>query len=340
MAVAGILLGLTLVGLSLIQTGWHYVVLFLIIGSIGLEGAGGNLYQSVPLSRWFIRKRGKAMSWSFIGATMGILIFSPTIEHMISTIGWRRTWLVLGLGFGAVIITLAFIVIRKDPQSMGMQPDGEVFVSNTTAGADDRSQKMPVEYSWSHTQAVRHISFWTLTVVMGLRMFSLATIGIFRVPFYIEQGLSPHLVAWAIAFEALISALTAPPTGWAADRFQPRIVTVVSLMIFILTFFVTMQVRSAWQLFFSAGLFGISAASFSVTQNVLWPSYFGALHIGSIRGIALPMTLVFSSVGGPLAGIIKDTTGTYISAWLIAVGSLIISVTLLVFTPKPEITPH
>lgn len=339
MAVAGLLISICIFGLSQIQMGWHFVALFFVIGSIGMEGAGGNLYQSVPLSRWFIRKRGQAMAWSFVGATIGIFVFSPTIERLIATVGWRNSWKILGVGFGVIIVIIALSIIRKDPESMGLLPDGETSDehNDSSQGGKVKSTDRYFEYSWTREQAVRHAAFWVLAIVFGLRMFSLSTITIFRVPFYIEQKLPPHLVAWAIAFEAVISALTAVPMGWAADRFQPRIITISSLLIFIVTFFVTLQVTSAWHLFFATGLFGICAASFSVAQNTLWPSYFGAWHIGSIRGFAMPLTTGFSALGGPLAGILKDATGDFKLAWWIAIAGLVVSVALLAFTPKPKI---
>ena len=60
--IAGSFMGLAMVGLYYVQTGWQLVALFFVKGLIGLEGAGGNLFQSVPVSRWFVRKRGRAMS--------------------------------------------------------------------------------------------------------------------------------------------------------------------------------------------------------------------------------------------------------------------------------------
>ena len=79
MALAGALMAGVMVGLSCVRTGWQLVLLFLIQGMIGMQGAGGNLFQSVPIARWFIRMRGKAMSITFLGTTAGIFVFSPLI---------------------------------------------------------------------------------------------------------------------------------------------------------------------------------------------------------------------------------------------------------------------
>ena len=124
MAVTGLLTGLVMMGLSNMQTGWHLVALYFILGAVGLEGAGGNLFQTIPLSRWFLRKRGQAMAITLVGTSLGIFLFSPLSQYFISTLGWRWAWRILG-GIGSLgMVMVALLVIRKDPQSMGLQPDG------------------------------------------------------------------------------------------------------------------------------------------------------------------------------------------------------------------------
>ena len=53
MLAAGLIMGGVLVGLSQVHHGWQIVVLFAFAGLTGLQGQGGNLYNSVTISRWF-----------------------------------------------------------------------------------------------------------------------------------------------------------------------------------------------------------------------------------------------------------------------------------------------
>jgi MFS family permease len=305
------------------------------MGMIGLEGAGGNLYQSVPLSRWFVRLRGKAMSLAFLGIPAGIFVFTPLIQFLINTTGWRSAWLILGGGSSAAIVIIALSVIRKEPESMGLRPDGDRLERGERGKVSLNPGPVTAEYSWTRSEAVRSFTFWSLVVITGLRMLSMSTVGIFRIPFYMDQGISPQIVAWAVSVEAVISAITAFPVGRAMDRFQPRFVAAASLSLFIIVLIVTMNVTRTWHVFAATILFGIMAASFMVIQNALWPDYFGGMHIGSIRGLAMPFTIVFSAIGAPLTGIIKDTTGTYTPAWFGSIGLLAISTALMLMTPKP-----
>ena len=335
MAISAVLMGMIMVGLSLLQHGWQLVFLIFMAGMIGLEGGGGNLYQSVPLSRWFIRKRGKAMSLAFLGTTAGIFIFTPLLQYTITYVNWRFAWQMIGGGSCLVILIIALAVVRKDPYSMGLKPDGDTKPKNEKAD-NDQNRNIIAEYSWTRSQALRSFSFWALSIAFGLRMLSMSTLIVFRIPFYIEAGISPQLVAWAVSVEAIVSALIAVPTGWAMDRFQPRYVVSASLMVFILAFIVTIHVRTTLDVFIATSLFGLSAASFMVSQNALWPNYFGGMHIGSIRGMAVPFTTLFGAIGAPVTGAIKDATGSYLSAWIASIIFLMAATVIMLLNRKPD----
>ncbi len=368
MAIAGALMALAMVGLSLIKADWQLVAIFLFIGVIGMQGGGGNLYQSVPLSRWFVRLRGRAMAITFVGIPVGIFIFSPLTQFLIDTISWRAAWFILGGGGSLVIVLVGLLIVRKDPESMGLRPDGDLYEgvpASDTAGepatltADKPAINPPegrrartacegsgevnrptppalAEYSWTRAQAVRSFAFWALAAVLGVNSLGWGALGMFRIPFYVERGVSPQLVAWALSAEAVMAAIIAFPTGWAMDRFQPRFIVAATQIMFIAVFLVTMNVTTAWHVFAATLMFGVMGASSAIAQNALWPAYFGGKHIGSIRGLSVPLILVFSGLGAPITGAIKDATGTYKPAWLVVMALLVGATALILITPKPD----
>jgi cyanate permease len=167
-------------------------------------------------------------------------------------------------------------------------------------------------------------------------MGAISTLGLFRIPYYIEQGVSAQAVAFALSFEAVVAAIAGLGTGWLVDRFPARFISAVSTIPMILAFVFTVGADSVWQVFFAAGMFGIAAQSFAISQGTLWPSYFGSENIGKIRGIALPLGLVLSAISAPATGAIKDSTGSFMIAWVIACFALSACTLLLLATPKPK----
>jgi MFS family permease len=83
---------------------------------------------------------------------------------------------------------------------------------------------------------------------------------------------------------------------------------------------------------------GIGMGSSLVAVMNLYPVYFGKTHYPKIFGYMRPFITIISSLGSPLAGRIRDITGSYTLAWEISVGVLIIGLVLLILA-KPPIHP-
>ena len=337
MAIAAIIMCMIMVALSLMQNGWQLVILIFLSGVIGLQGGGGNLYQSVPLSRWFVKKRGKAMAISFFGTTLGLFFFTPLLQATILYINWRFAWWFIGGGSCIIIFIISLAVIRRDPYSMGLYPDGIAPEEKIAGKEDDRNIKVEdIEFSWTRDQALRSFTFWGLVLILGFRMLATSTINVFRIPYYIESGFSPMLVSFAVSVEAIVSAVIALLTGWAMDRFPGRYVVSASLVALIFVFIVSIKVRTNFDVFLATSLYGVAASSFMVSTNTLWPNYFGSEYIGSIRGFVIPFATIFGSIGAPVTGRIKDMTGSYIHAWVASIIIVAVSIVLMLFLKKPE----
>jgi MFS family permease len=334
MAIAALILGSTVAGVAFIDAGWQMIVLFLIGGMTGLQGQGGNLYSTVPISRWFLRKRGQAFSIAFLGIPVGVFLLAPATQFLLDGVGWRQTWLILGV-FGTVsTLLIAVLVIRRQPEDMGLLPDGAEELPATTLQRRGRVE-VHREDSWTRDEATHSSTFWRLALVDGLRMGAISTLGLFRIPYYIEQGVSAQAVAFALSFEAVVAAVAGLGTGWLVDRFPARFISAVSTIPMILAFILTVGADNVPQVFIAAGMFGIAAQSFAISQGTLWPSYFGSENIGKIRGIAMPLGLVLSAISAPATGAVKDSTGSFMIAWVIACIGLGLCTLLLLATPKP-----
>ncbi len=341
LVVAALCAGLIVAGLSRVSAGWHLVGLFFLLGVTGLQGGGGDLYAGVSIAKWFVRERGRAMSIAFLGAPAGIFAFTPLTQFLISAYGWQTAFLVLGLCGGGLIMGIAIAAVRRQPEDLGQLPDGARQL-RTEPDAPRRTARREelVEHSWTRPEALRSGTFWRLAVGFGAMMFSLSSVAMFRVPHFVERGIDAQLIAFAISSEAVSSALVAFPVGLALDRFEPRHVAAVAFALLGSALLATMLATTTWQMFLAMILFGFGIASLVILQNSIWPIYFGAAHIGSIRGAALPLTLAFGMAGAPLAGAVKDATGSYLPIWWVALAGLVFAAALMFSTRRPEVRPR
>ncbi len=95
-AVAGLLAGVTVIGLSMADSLFAYYILFTISGFSGFGAPTGQLLSTVPVSKWFQANRGRALALAGVGLPLGTTIFIPIVAEVIEQVGWRTAWAMSG----------------------------------------------------------------------------------------------------------------------------------------------------------------------------------------------------------------------------------------------------
>ena len=82
------------------------------------------LIASATVQRWFVRLRGRATS---VLALNGIVLIQMPVfmTLLIDALGWRNSYVALAIALGA-LLGVALLLIRSEPASMGLLPDGGV----------------------------------------------------------------------------------------------------------------------------------------------------------------------------------------------------------------------
>jgi MFS family permease len=322
---------LAMAGLAMLTEGWQLVVLFGVMGVAGLSG-GASMLTSVPIAKWFIRGRGRAMAIATLGTPVGGVIFVPLTQVLIDSSGWRATWLILAAGCAGIMIPLALIFLRRQPEDMGLLPDGGTVSrgSSTTVAARDP------EVSWTRHDAIRTATFWRLVFVFSVVMLGQGTVGVHRIPSFMDRGIDPTLVAYATAVDAAAASLSLFALGFIADRFDVRYLGAAGFLFVAAGIYLTLQAEAAPMMFASTALFGLGIGGNLLLQNYIWAEYYGRRNLGAIRGVVQPITLVFGGIGPPLAGYVRDVTGTYDAVWWAGLGLILIGAVTLVTTPRPN----
>jgi MFS family permease len=325
--VVSIVAGVVVFSLSFVESRWHLVLLIGMLGLVGLQGAGGDLYGSVVVAKWFKQNRGRAMSIIFIGMPLGIFFFTPLTQYVIAEFGWQFAWQVFGVS-GACLMFLGSVLLRPAPS----EPDSPGIID----AASGASQQLQSSHQWTRGQAARTSAFWKISISFGILMFTISTVAMFRVPHFIDQGLAAEWVAVAFSTEAVISAMVAIPVGLLIDRYPIRYLTAIGYSFAIVMLLLTIYTDTKIELFIATASFGLGAASVIIMQNAIWPAYFGTENIGSVRGLAMPVTLIFATLGAPAAGWIRDTTGSFVPIWWFSICAMAISI-LLILSAKPPV---
>ena len=335
--VAALATGAAMIGLSKMTYAWHLVLLFSVMGLVGMNGPGA-LVTSVPVLKWFVRNRGKAISFVGLGIPVGALLFVPLTQILIDAVGWRTAWTILAtIGVG-VIVPLSAVFVRRQPEDMGLLPDGAYAPDRELDEAPPvaRSGAFFDEVSWTVHDAVRTSTLWRLVVVFCIVQLGTGTVALHRIAAFMDRGLDPTLISFATAFDAVCAGASTFVFGMLVGRIQARFLGAAGFSMLAVASVLTIYANNLPIMFISMAIFGLGIGGMMFLSNFIWADYFGREQVGSIRGLVNPINLVVGGLGAPAAGYVRDITGSYDPAWWAGIGLMTFAAILTILTPAPK----
>lgn len=313
-----LLMSAALYGLSLIQTLPQWLLLNGIVLTIG--GAMiGNLVINVSLGKWFVERRGWAVSLAAMGISLAGIVIQPAATYLVDNFGWRESWQILSLITLCLTLPMA-AVVRRRPEDHGLFPDGktrkELERGQGAAAHADFARSM------TRAQAMRTSEFYVLVVAFGLFQISITVMLLQTIPLMTDAGYSRMVAAGMVPLASLPAFFSKPFWGLLIDRFQPMLLTAAGAVITGLSvIFIVITIANGMDLLVYAGflIMGVGWGGMLPLQEVIWASFFGRRYLGSVRSMALPFSFGLSAVGPVLVALYYDIAGDYNLA-LIAMG--------------------
>ncbi len=331
-------------GLLVLARAQSATVLFGVLLALGASGwtapGGGALIATVPVSKWFVRLRGRATGIVQLGLGVGGALLLPLTQSLIGRFGWRSALITLAWLSAAVVPLI--VLLRRQPGDLGLLPDGgpprrRATLRHGAAGETQRSvPPADDDPRWTVAKAARTSAMWKLTAAFASLGFLLGAASVHRVPHWVELGFSAATVSYAFGIDATTATATALAAGFVVERLAVRFVGAISCTLFCVSLSL-MIVGQAWPplLFASVILFGAAIGFNMVVQGVIWAQYFGWRFVGTIRGVVLPITVLAGGLGAPIAGALRDVTGTYRTSWIIVLAMSAVSAVLLLSARPP-----
>ena len=285
----------------------------------------------VVVSKWFIRRRGRAMAFAVVGTRFGQMAMPLLAQISLSIVGWRSASVVLAVLVWTVTLIPILMFLKRQPEDMGLLPDG--MVSNES-GKDQFS-----ETTYSLKEAIRTPAFYFILIATSGLMFNIGGINFNLFPYLTDKGISEDSAISILTFWAGVSALGALGIGFVVEKFHIRIVMAVGFLVVTLGVFILMLTTNLYYAYSFALVHGLAFGALPMLIQLVWAEYFGRAHQGAIRGFVTPIQLVIQA-GGPLAGtFMYDIMGDYFYALILfALIYLISAISILMAKPllKPS----
>lgn len=301
LAATGAMAGVAFALVSAVSALWQLYLLVGLLGGVGMSSF--YLLTTTTVSHWFDERRGLALALVLVGFNLGYITGGPLAAWLITRLGWRAAYYVLGSGCG-VLITAAALTVRLPrraeraalhrPLSAGSGPapaGGTRGITLRESLADPRQWALNV--SW--------------LLLGGLAIM----ISVHAVPFARDQGVSLAGASLALTAYGAGSAGGRLLGGALSDRLGTRLTIGAAYVVEMLALVTLLWVPSRAALLGSLVAFGAGfAASDTMVAKVI-PEVFGMRAIGAIMGMLTLGWRCGAALGPALAGFLYDLTGSY-----------------------------
>jgi MFS family permease len=316
-------------GLSLTSTMAKVWQFYLYYGVLLAAGVAMTFVVPVlgTVRKWFIKKAGLALAFTTVGGSLGGILMAIIIPDMIASFGWRRSWLYLGLCLGISIVIIAGIIIRKNPESMGLLPDGTTRPGDSEMPAGNvMSLVSEGEEFWTVRNAVRTRSFWCFLI--GGAVGAIPGIGI-----------TGHVVNWgmdiakaaevsitsamgyikiAISLSALLTMVGAMIGGPLSDRFGRKIIICSGMVANAIIFLFVPKIHTMLWIVISTGFMGFFGGLIGPVWGAYLGDIFGRYSLATIFSLIVFCIGIVGGTGSVIFGWIHDISHSYSWAWILS----------------------
>ena len=300
------------------------IVLGIVLGS----SLGYNMPISVLIAKVFRERRSLAFGIFRMGPGIsGPMV--PLVGWMIGLWGWRTAAVISGCILLAIGFPLA-CVIRK---IYSQEEAGIASLESSEANSKD-SPHLSTDPQFTLKQALRHRSFWLLSVAMGMRHLVTEGVSVHFVILLVDRGWSTEAASTLLGISALIGAPARIGMGWLGDLLDKR--RLVMGLLLALSVSVLLMGYSAEALVFTTCMiiYSLAYGGLAALQEPIRADYFGTRAFATIQGMSRSVVTAGTFLGPIIAGFFYDVTKSYTIAFgVFALVSLM--ATLLMFFAKP-----
>jgi MFS family permease len=262
------------------------------------------------VGHWFVRRIDRAMAVYSIAISVGFMLAFPAVGSLVQRWGWRVAWFTVGAALISVLALLAWAVVRRSPEAVGLRPDGDGPAEAASPGRRSSTPDDDLEGSaWD--AALRTPTFWVFATGAALYGLVASGIGLFNESILAERGFGPQIYYQTLAVTALTALMGNFFGGWLARDLPLGRLLAGALFVLAGGLAALPHVTTLAQVMGWAAAMGIGGGVVMVLFFSVWARVFGRRHLGRIQGAAQALTVLASAIGPLLLAWYVRSTGSY-----------------------------
>jgi len=265
------------------------------------------------VSHWFERRRGIAVTVTAAGNYVAGTIWPPVTQHFIAADGWRATHTGIGLFCLATMLPLVLVMRRRVPATSHVSAD---------AAAARRRTGMPLPPNMLQV----------LLCMAGVCCcVAMATPQVHLVAYCGDLGYGAARGAEMLSLMLGLGIISRISSGFIADRIGGVRTLLIGSVLQGSALVLYLMFNGLTSLYVISGLFGLFQGGIVPCYAIIVREYFPPKEAGTRVGLVMLATLSGMALGGWLAGVIFDATGSYQVAFLDGIGWNLINVSIMSF---------
>src|SRR5437764_4302463 len=318
--IGGGLLVAGLLGSAFVTGLWQIVLLYGIVMTFGANCLG--LVVFVPmLSRYFVRRRGFAIS--IVQSANGIArgISAPLVQLAISLIGWRGTYIVQAVLMAAIAFPLARMFRRADAAD---RLAGPAMAEDPPNEPSRVPPPLALDRGWTLGEAAHTPHFWLLFAVYLCTGLGSFFVSLHQLAFAIDIGFDKLYAAEVLGIGAFLAVPGIVVTGTLSDYLGREWSAILAYGFSIIGVVFALMITNPDQhliLWLHACFFGLTWGARGPAITAKTADLFPGRQLGTILGVITLGSGVGSAVGSCGAGWIYDLSGSYRVAFIASIVS-------------------
>lgn len=323
LVVGGVILSLSLAISAWTTSPTLFAIAFGGISSIGFAATSHVTLSSV-IGRWFVKRRGLAMTALSSGGMGGIALMTPLSSALIHQMGWRSTLFTFA-GIILALILLSALILGDNP------PEEAV------AGGRSGRTGAPAPSAQPWTAALSTAPFWLLAAGFFTCGFSMSVLGTHGVPMLEHHGFETMTASLGIGLIGFVSIFGSLALGIASDKLGRQAFLTLIYGVRGIGFLGLIVAGQVWELYAVTALGGLVWAGSSALTSALVADTYGPRNVGILFGLIFLSHQVGGSFGSFLGGWSFDSFGTYAYTFILTAVLLFVGAYISWRVPRPQL---
>jgi MFS family permease len=341
LVVSVVALSVALAATGLAQQPWQFYLTFGLIAGMA-RSALQSVIPGTMIANWFVRRRSAASSAAAMGPPIANFLLPPLMAALVAGLGWRAGFVALGLLALALGLAPALLIVRRRPEDLGLQPDGDrvepAGAASGGAGARNAAAAADRSGDWTAREAVHSPAFWMVALGMSCILLAPNVSIVFMFSYLSSKGFDPAAAATAISTVSAMQVLSRLVFWGPVTARLPSIRWVVLFwgsLLLCSSLLLALAQGEVWA-YVAAGVLGLGLGGNLVLQLQIWREYFGRNAIGTIIGTAQIVQGAANASVPLLLATLLDRTGSYTTLYLIVAALVTVGLGLHAVVGKPR----